>query len=49
MDLSIIIVNWNTKQLLDNCLASIYRETQNIFFEIFVVDNASSDGSAEMV
>lgn len=49
MELSIIIVSWNTRQLLDNCLGSIYRETQKINFEIFVVDNASSDGSAEMV
>ena len=48
-DLSIIIVNWNTRQLLDGCLASIYGETKNINFEIFVVDNASSDGSAEMI
>lgn len=49
MNLSIIIVNWNTKNLLDDCLSSIYKETQNISFEIFVIDNASSDGSAEMV
>ncbi len=49
MDLSIIIVNWNTKRLLDECLSSIYRETQKINFEIFVVDNLSSDGSAQMV
>lgn len=49
MDLSIIVVSWNTKQLLDDCLASIYRETKNIELEIFVVDNASQDKSAEMV
>lgn len=49
MDLSIVIASWNTKNLLDQCLASIYKETQNISFEIFVVDNASSDGSTEMV
>ena len=49
MDLSIIIVNWNTRQLLDDCLVSIYRETQNITFEIFIIDNASADGSAKMV
>lgn len=49
MDLSIIIVSWNTRQLLDDCLASVSRETKSISFEIFVVDNASSDGSAEMV
>lgn len=48
MDMSIIIVSWNTRQLLRGCLDSIYKETQKINFEVFVVDNASSDGSAEM-
>lgn len=48
-DLSIVIVNWNTKELLKNCLESVYAATKQIEFEIFVVDNASSDGSAEMV
>ncbi len=49
LDLSVIIVSWNTKDLLQNCLNSVYAETKNISFEVFVVDNASSDGSAEMV
>ncbi|MFA5133266.1 MAG: glycosyltransferase family 2 protein [Patescibacteria group bacterium] len=49
MDLSIVIVSWNTKQLLDDCLASIFKETKEINFEVFVVDNKSSDGSAAMV
>lgn len=49
LDLSISIVNWNTKDLLRGCLKSIYENTHKIDFEIFVVDNASSDGSAEMV
>lgn len=49
MDLSIIIINWNVKDLLQKCLESIYRETKDISFEVFVIDNASSDGSAEMV
>jgi hypothetical protein len=49
MDLSIVIVSWNTKKLLDECLASIFRETKNLNFEIFVVDNNSSDGTAEMI
>lgn len=47
--LSIIIVNWNTKDLLRNCLVSIYKESKSISLEIFVIDNASSDGSSEMV
>ncbi len=49
MSLSIIIVNWNVKSLLEKCLESIYKKEKNLDFEIFVVDNASSDGSAEMV
>lgn len=49
MDLSIIIVGWNTKQLLQECLESIYKNTTSISYEIIVVDNASSDGSVEMV
>ncbi len=49
IDLSIIIVNWNTESLLRNCLTSVYAMTEGISFEVFVVDNASSDSSAEMV
>lgn len=49
IDLSIIIVSWNTKRLLQECLESVYAQTKDITFEIFVVDNASSDGSADMV
>jgi GT2 family glycosyltransferase len=49
IDLSIIIVNWNTKQLLLNCIASIYRTVHRPSFEIIVVDNNSTDGSVEAV
>ncbi|MFA5413711.1 MAG: glycosyltransferase family 2 protein [Patescibacteria group bacterium] len=49
MDLSIIIVNWKVKDLLEKCLRSIFEQTKNINFEVFVVDNASGDGSIEMV
>jgi len=48
-DLSIIIVSWNTKDLLRKCLSSIYYNTDKLTFEVFVVDNASQDGSPEMV
>lgn len=47
-DLSIIIVNWNTRELLRRCLASIYRHSAGLEFAVWVVDNASTDGSAEM-
>lgn len=48
-DISIVIVSWNTLSLLRDCLRSIYEETTKHSFEIFVVDNHSPDGSAEMV
>ncbi len=44
-DISVIIVNWNTKELIQNCLDSVYRTMGNLVFEIIVIDNASSDGS----
>jgi len=48
-DISIVIVNWNTVGLLRDCLRSIYATTRDLAFEVIVVDNASSDGSVEMV
>ena len=48
MDLSIIIVNWNSAEYLNDCLASIYAETKDVAFEVIVVDNASFDGSREV-
>lgn len=49
MDLSVIIVNWNTSELLSRCLRSVYDTIDDWCVEIVVVDNASTDGSAEMV
>jgi len=46
---SVIIVDWNTKDILQNCLDSIYQTIDNLSCEIIVVDNASSDGSTEML
>ena len=45
MDISFVIVNWNTRALLLHCLASIYRTAEDMDFEVWLVDNASSDGS----
>lgn len=47
--ISILIVNWNTRDLLDACLKSIPGESAGHGVEVIVVDNASIDGSAEMV
>lgn len=49
LDVSVIIVNWNTKDKLNDCLKSIYRQASKLMYEVIVVDNASGDGSAEMV
>lgn len=49
MDVSIILVSYNTKDLTRNCLKSVYEKTQGISYEIWVVDNASTDGSVEMI
>lgn len=49
MNLSVIIVNWNTKDYLERCLRSVFEHTKGIELEVFVVDNASTDGSAQIV
>lgn len=49
MDLSIIVVNWNTKELLQDCLRSAWEGLDGIKGEIIVIDNASTDGSVGMV
>lgn len=49
MQLSIVIVNYNVRHFLEQCLTSVYKAIPNISAEIFVVDNDSSDDSLEMV
>lgn len=49
MTLSIVIVNWNTREYLLGALGSIYANPPPFPFEVVVVDNASQDGSAEAV
>jgi GT2 family glycosyltransferase len=49
MDVSVIIVNWNTKKVLRDCLSSVCEQTKDLDYEIIVIDNASIDGSTEMV
>ena len=49
IEVSVIIVNYNTKDLLANCLTSIFNNTKDLGFEIIVVDNDSHDGSQDMI
>ena len=49
MDVSIIIVAWNVREMLFNCLKSVFAETHGIDFEVIYVDNASKDDSVDMV
>ena len=49
MDVSIVLVSYNTKELTEKCIKSVYEKTADVNFDIWVVDNNSHDGSAEMV
>jgi GT2 family glycosyltransferase len=46
---SVVIVSWNTRDVLGACLASLFEHTQSARLEVIVVDNASADGSVEML
>jgi GT2 family glycosyltransferase len=48
MDISVIIVNYNTKQITLNCINSIFKCTKEVAFEVILVDNASTDGSKDL-
>jgi len=49
LDISIIVVSFNTKNLLLDCLASIFKTIKGISFEVWVVDNSSTDGTVEAI
>ena len=49
IDVSLIIVNWNTSKLLFDCLNSVYKTGSSFAIELIVVDNGSTDDSVEMV
>ena len=48
-DLSIVIVSWNTKKYMEECLTSLQTIDGDLSVEIIVADNASSDGTPEMI
>ncbi|MBN1341545.1 MAG: glycosyltransferase family 2 protein [Phycisphaerae bacterium] len=48
-DVSVIVVSWNTRALLRECLASVFDRAGPVRFEVIVVDNGSRDGSPDMV
>jgi GT2 family glycosyltransferase len=49
VDVSVIVVSFNTCSLLRDCLRSVYEKTEGVSFEVIVSDNGSTDGSVEMV
>ncbi len=49
VDVSVILVSYNTKELTENCLKSIFEKTQGVNFNVWVVDNNSTDGTCEMI
>lgn len=49
MDISIILVSYNTKDLTRECIKSVYEKTEGVNYDIWVVDNASKDCSVEMI
>ncbi len=49
VDISIVIISWKMRDLLERCLKTIYNFTSGVSFEVIVIDNNSQDGTSEMV
>lgn len=49
MKLSIVILCWNDRKVIDDCLRSVYSNTHSIEFEVIVADNGSNDGSVDLI
>jgi hypothetical protein len=49
IDLSVVIVSWNTRRVIGACLQSVFKRLGNLTAEVIVIDNGSSDHSAQMI
>ncbi len=49
VDISVVIVNYNVKHFIEQCLHSVYKAAKNFTIEVFVVDNNSVDGSCPLI
>lgn len=49
IDISVVIVNYNTKKLTSDAISSVFKFTKSVTFEVIVVDNASEDGSQNLI
>ena len=49
IDVSVIIISYNTKRILHDCLESVFKQSKNVELEVIVVDNASDDNSQDMI
>jgi GT2 family glycosyltransferase len=49
IDVSVVIISWKMRDLLQRCLYTIYKFTNSITFEVIVIDNNSQDGTSEMI
>lgn len=49
IDVSVILVNYNTKQMTKECIDSIFTNTKNVTYEVIIIDNNSTDGSKELL
>lgn len=49
LDISVVILNWNNKDVIRECLSSLFNELKGINSEVIVVDNGSTDGSLEII
>ena len=47
IDVSVVVVSWNTRDILRGCLSSVFEQTRDASFEVILIDNNSHDGSSD--